>query len=87
MKGPLRKSPKSERGRARSVSTFGKTVVLQKRGASAPPGMLSSKYGLHRPGSVPLPLANFIDYQFITLWYLIRSEYFFLYLLSEFTSW
>ncbi|XP_026995153.2 ciliogenesis and planar polarity effector 1 isoform X2 [Tachysurus fulvidraco] len=51
LKGPLRKSPKSEKGRARSVSTFGKTVVLQKRGASAPPGMLSSKYGLHRPVS------------------------------------
>ncbi|XP_058267346.1 ciliogenesis and planar polarity effector 1 isoform X3 [Hemibagrus wyckioides] len=50
-KGPLKKSPKSQRGRVRSVSTFGKTVVLQKRGASTPPGMLSSKYGLHRPAS------------------------------------
>ncbi|KAB5543313.1 hypothetical protein PHYPO_G00077610 [Pangasianodon hypophthalmus] len=48
-KGSLRKSPKSQRGRARSVSTLGKTVVLQKRGASAPPGTLSSKFGLHRP--------------------------------------
>ncbi|KAK3549848.1 hypothetical protein QTP86_015286, partial [Hemibagrus guttatus] len=50
-KGPFKKSPKSQRGRARLVSTFGKTVVLQKRGASTPPGMLSSKYGLHRPAS------------------------------------
>ncbi|XP_060764829.1 ciliogenesis and planar polarity effector 1 isoform X4 [Neoarius graeffei] len=49
--GPVRKSPKSQRGRARSASTFGKTVVLQKRGASAPPGTLSSRFGLHRPVS------------------------------------
>ncbi|KAF4082340.1 hypothetical protein AMELA_G00150710 [Ameiurus melas] len=42
---------KSQRGRARSVSALGKTVVLQKRGASAPPGTLSSKFGLHRPVS------------------------------------
>ncbi|KAF7700988.1 ciliogenesis and planar polarity effector 1 isoform X2 [Silurus meridionalis] len=47
-KGPLRKSPKSQRGRARSAATLGKTVVLQKRGSSAPPGTLSSKFGLHR---------------------------------------
>lgn len=47
-KGPL---GKGQRGRARSVSTLGKTVVLQKRGASAPPATLSSKFGLHRPVS------------------------------------
>ncbi|KAF5893905.1 ciliogenesis and planar polarity effector 1, partial [Clarias magur] len=51
VKGSLRKSPKSQRGRARSVSSFGKTVVLQKRGASAQPATLSSKFGLHRPVS------------------------------------
>ncbi|KAI4892113.1 hypothetical protein NFI96_017897, partial [Prochilodus magdalenae] len=44
-------SPKFQRGRARSVSALGKTVVLPKRSASGPPGTLSSRFGLHRPAS------------------------------------
>ncbi|XP_036450987.1 ciliogenesis and planar polarity effector 1 [Colossoma macropomum] len=46
-----KKSPKSQRGRARSVSALGRTVVLQRRSASGPPGILSSRLGLHRPAS------------------------------------
>ncbi|XP_049324352.1 ciliogenesis and planar polarity effector 1 isoform X3 [Astyanax mexicanus] len=46
-----KKSPKGQRGRARSVSALGKTVVLQRRSASGPPGTLSSRLGLHRPAS------------------------------------
>ncbi|XP_062869669.1 ciliogenesis and planar polarity effector 1 isoform X2 [Trichomycterus rosablanca] len=44
------RTPKS-RGRARSVSSLNRTVVLQRRGASAPPGTLNNRLGLHRPVS------------------------------------
>ncbi|XP_072514569.1 ciliogenesis and planar polarity effector 1 isoform X3 [Salminus brasiliensis] len=46
-----KKSPKGQRGRTRSVSALGRTVVLQRRSASGPPGTLSSRLGLHRPAS------------------------------------
>ncbi|XP_017567420.2 ciliogenesis and planar polarity effector 1 isoform X1 [Pygocentrus nattereri] len=46
-----KKSPPTRRGRARSASALGRTVVLQRRSASGPPGTLSSRLGLHRPAS------------------------------------
>ncbi|KAL6472327.1 hypothetical protein MHYP_G00185150 [Metynnis hypsauchen] len=46
-----KKSPQTRRGRARSASALGRTVVLQRRSASGPPGTLNSRLGLHRPAS------------------------------------
>ncbi|XP_066507194.1 ciliogenesis and planar polarity effector 1 isoform X2 [Hoplias malabaricus] len=45
-----KKSPTTQR-RARSASSLGRTVVLQKRSASGPVGTLSNRLGLHRPAS------------------------------------